>query len=101
MDNPGLQVLSNSDEWIDLPVIPGAVCINVGSTLQHLSGGRMVATMHRVNTALIPEGETRVSLPFFLLPKFDCALRPFFEGTQAGAGTNFSNEDRGLMAAYN
>jgi isopenicillin N synthase-like dioxygenase len=33
--------------------------------------------MHRVNTTLIPFGEDRVSLPFFLLPKMDGPLKPF------------------------
>lgn len=102
---PGLQVLSGSDEWLDMPILPGAVCVNVGSTLQHLSGGKMVATIHRVNTSLIPDGETRISLPFFLLPKFEGALIPFSaddSGIQAtGGGTDYGSEDRGMMAAYN
>jgi isopenicillin N synthase-like dioxygenase len=71
MDTLGLQVRAKGGEWVDMPVIPGAVCVNAGSTLQHLSGGRMVATVHRVNTALIPEGTTRMSCPFFLMPRFE------------------------------
>lgn len=102
MDEPGLQVLGNDNEWVEMPVVPGAVCVNVGSTLQHLSGGRMIATVHRVNTACIPNGRTRVSLPFFLLPRFTGALTPFdFDPCAPGAGTDYATADRGMMAAYN
>ena len=81
-DRPGLQVVAAEGQWINapvtcrtaegsynVPVIPGSVIVNTGGTLMHLSEGRYSATLHRVNTTLIPEGETRVSMPYFLLPK--------------------------------
>ena len=110
MDAPGLQVLAKGGHWVDMPLIPGAVCVNAGSTLQHLSGGRMVATMHRVNTLLIPDGTTRISAPFFLMPRFDAQLDPFVDPAAAGTDgdeeeddtrTDYINQDRGLAAAFN
>ena len=98
MDAPGLQVLAKGGEWVDMPVIPGAVCVNAGSTLQHLSGGRMVATMHRVNTTLIPAGTTRISCPFFLMARFDAELTPF-DGEDDS--TDYREQDRGVAAAFN
>ena len=81
-DRPGLQVVAGEGDWVNapvtcrtapgdynVPVIPGSVIVNTGGTLMHLSEGRYSATLHRVNTLLIPEGETRVSMPYFLLPK--------------------------------
>merc|ERR1712096_530796 len=82
-----------------MPVIPGAVCVNAGSTLQHLSGGRMVATMHRVNTCEIPDNTTRVSCPFFLMCRFDAKMIPF--GKADEFGTNYPDQDRGMAAAFN
>ena len=83
-DGPGLQVVAGEGNWVDapvtcrtapgdyaVPVIPGSVIVNTGGTLMHLSEGRYSATLHRVNTTLIPRGETRVSMPYFLLPKMD------------------------------
>ena len=74
-DRPGLQVVAGEGNWVnapvtcrtapgdyDVPVIPGSVIVNTGGTLMHLSEGRYSATLHRVNTLLIPEGETRVSI---------------------------------------
>jgi isopenicillin N synthase-like dioxygenase len=108
MDAPGLQVLAKGGEWVDMPVIPGAVCVNAGSTLQHLSSGRMIATMHRVNSCQIPDNTTRVSCPFFLMPRFDAKLTPFRTPFgEAGSddtstdGTNYPDQDRGVAAAFN
>jgi isopenicillin N synthase-like dioxygenase len=100
-DKPGLQVLMRRDTWVNVPVIPGAVVVNVGSTLMHLSNRRMVATVHRANTLLIPPDETRVSLPFFLLPKFDGDLIPFDE-TPSSSDENWlikKGRDRGIVCA--
>jgi hypothetical protein len=100
-------------------VIPGSVIVNTGGTLMHLSKGRYAATMHRVNTTLIPYGDDRVSLPFFLLPKFEGPLTPFGSsvaeeaeeadeeagagaGVGGGGGTGYEMErDRGVNASVN
>ena len=114
-DRPGLQVVAGPGEWIDapvtcrtaggdyhVPVIPGSVIVNTGGTLMHLSEGRYSATLHRVNTTLIPEGETRISMPYFLLPKMEGDLVPFGRShvTQGAAGYN-PGRDRGANACVN
>ena len=115
-DRPGLQVVAGEGQWInapvtcrtaegnyDVPVIPGSVIVNTGGTLMHLSEGRYSATLHRVNTTLIPEGETRVSMPYFLLPKMEGDLVPFgkSEVDTVGAGGYESGRDRGANASVN
>ena len=115
-DRPGLQVVAAEGQWIDapvtcrtapgnyhVPVIPGSVIVNTGGTLMHLSEGRYSATLHRVNTTLIPEGETRVSMPYFLIPKMEGDLVPFgkTEADSIGAGGYESGRDRGANASVN
>ena len=115
-DRPGLQVVAAEGQWIDapvtcrtapgnyhVPVIPGSVIVNTGGTLMHLSEGRYSATLHRVNTTLIPEGETRVSMPYFLIPKMEGDLVPFgkSEADSIGAGGYESGRDRGANASVN
>ena len=115
-DRPGLQVVAAEGEWIDapvtcrtapgdyhVPVIPGAVIVNTGGTLMHLSEGRYSATLHRVNTTLIPKGETRVSMPYFLIPKMEGDLIPFgkSEAGSVGVGGYESGRDRGANASVN
>ncbi|ESK88360.1 2og-fe oxygenase [Moniliophthora roreri MCA 2997] len=63
-DSPGLQVMSPSGEWVDVPVIEGAFVVNVGDMFDMLTGGRFVSRRHR---ALSPPagGPDRHSFPFF------------------------------------
>eukprot|EP00947_MAST-08B_sp_MAST-8B-sp1_P003016 g3016.t1 len=79
-DQPGLEVLSKDGrEWVDVPYdVPGGVCVNIGASLMKLSGGKMLATTHRVNPLKIVAAH-RVSLPYFLLPSLDGELIPFDE----------------------
>lgn len=75
-NEPGLQVLKlDGKTWADAPVIPGAIIVNIGGSLQYLSGKRMVATVHRVNS--LKPTKRRISLPYFLLPSLDVDLEPF------------------------
>lgn len=115
-DRPGLQVVAGEGDWVnapvtcrtcegdyDVPVIPGSVIVNTGGTLMHLSEGRYSATLHRVNTLLIPQGETRVSMPYFLLPKMEGDLVPFGKAVadEKGAGGYQAGRDRGANACVN
>lgn len=114
-DRPGLQVVAGEGKWIDapvtcqtasqeyqVPVVPGAVIVNSGGTLMHLSKGKIVATLHRVNPTLVPRGETRISMPYFLLPKMDGPLVPFDDGVVGDTATNYNcDRDRGTNAAVN
>lgn len=115
-DRPGLQVVAGEGRWVDapvtcrtapgaysVPVIPGSVIVNTGGTLMHLSEGRYSATLHRVNTTLIPKGETRVSMPYFLLPKMEGDLVPFGKSKASieGAAGYKAGRDRGANACVN
>lgn len=115
-DRPGLQVVAGEGEWMnapvtcrtaegeyEVPVIPGSVIVNTGGTLMHLSEGRYSATLHRVNTTLIPKGETRVSMPYFLIPKMEGDLVPFgkSQAEMEGAAGYKAGRDRGANACVN
>ena len=86
-----------------VPVMPGAVIINTGGSLMHLSEGRYSATVHRVNTTMIPAGDTRISMPYFLLPTMEGDLIPFGKSAVSNTGTSGydSGRDRGANAAAN
>lgn len=61
----GLQV-RHGDGWIDAPPVPGAFVVNIGELLEYATDGYLRATVHRVVSP--PEGETRLSVPFFFNP---------------------------------
>ncbi|KAJ3343477.1 hypothetical protein HDU93_008136 [Gonapodya sp. JEL0774] len=65
----GLQVQNYDGDWISVKPIPHTIVVNTGSFLQFISGGRYVATSHRVR--LNTSGTDRYSWPFFLIPRLD------------------------------
>ncbi len=66
---PGLQVESTSGEWIDVPVVPDSFVVNLGESLQSMTGNYFVATPHRVVTAT-----ARLSAAYFHGPSLDTRL---------------------------
>jgi isopenicillin N synthase-like dioxygenase len=70
---PGLQVLSQSKQWIPAPVRPGEILVNGGNCLVRFTNGRFLATPHRV-TAGRPRD--RYSIPLFYNPNFDAVIEP-------------------------
>lgn len=76
-----LQVmLPGEDRWRGVEPDDRFFVVNVGDALMYLTGGRAVATKHRVLNP--PEdqiaGGARTSIAFFYLPNWNCPLRPVF-----------------------
>jgi len=71
----GLQLLTRTGAWIDVPADPGALVVNVGDMLQECSHGYYRSTTHRV---VNPTGDSarhsRLSLPLFLQPRPEVIL---------------------------
>lgn len=73
-DEPGLEVLSHDGNWVDVPVIPGSVVVNVGLALTELTAGAIQATVHRVNNLKITK--PRLTAPYFFIPALSLPLTP-------------------------
>ncbi|KAG5730175.1 hypothetical protein E4T56_gene11710 [Termitomyces sp. T112] len=71
---PGLQVQNHTGDWIDIPMVEGGVVCNIGMQLMSLTGGKLVATTHRVNSMLI--NEDRYTIPYVLTTKLDKTVTP-------------------------
>jgi isopenicillin N synthase-like dioxygenase len=69
---PGLEVMNQAGDWIDAPPVPGALVVNIGDMMEYWSGGRFVATSHRVRKV----AEERWSFPLFFALDYDVELRP-------------------------
>ncbi len=68
----GLEVMNGAGEWIDAPVIPSALVVNIGDMMEILSAGQFVATSHRVRKVK----EERYSFPLFCACNYDTLIAP-------------------------
>jgi isopenicillin N synthase-like dioxygenase len=64
---PGLQVLSAANKWIDAAPIEGTFVVNFGNAFEAATCGAVKATTHRViaPAAANQGGRVRYSIPFF------------------------------------
>ncbi|KQS66755.1 isopenicillin N synthase family oxygenase [Modestobacter sp. Leaf380] len=73
-DRPGgLQVLDRGGEWVDVPVIPGALMVMVGDLLTEWTGDRWPATLHRVVNPRRDRAmdSSRLAFAFYHHPAYD------------------------------
>lgn len=84
----GLEVRNSTGEWVAAPYIPESLVVNIGDLMAKVSGGRFVATMHRVRapglsasaSAIASQNREaqalgRISVPFFFEPGENCLVR--------------------------
>ncbi|MEM1111871.1 MAG: 2-oxoglutarate and iron-dependent oxygenase domain-containing protein [Pseudomonadota bacterium] len=78
----GLQVEQRAGKWVEAPVVPGALTVNLGEMMVLISGGRWRANPHRVVAE--PGMPECLSLVYFHSPNHDVTL-PDAAGTSAGS----------------
>lgn len=84
-----LQIWGADEKWYYVPYKPGALVINIGDTLEIVSGGHFKATRHRVYTPPADQlHEERLSLVLFNSSVGDLRMAP------AACEYNFQNLDR-------
>jgi|TARA_Y100000034_G_scaffold99247_1_gene121828 isopenicillin N synthase-like dioxygenase len=72
---PGLQVQTKEDEWLDVKCNPGWLVINTGDMLQECSNGYYPSTIHRVvNPKTNNSHLSRYSIPLFIHPRDEVIL---------------------------
>jgi len=76
-DRPGgLQVTTKSGEWFDVPVVEGALVVNIGDLMAEWTNDRWVSTLHRVVNppSDAANDSRRISLVFFHQPNYDAMI---------------------------
>jgi isopenicillin N synthase-like dioxygenase len=71
---PGLQILSDSSEWVDVTPEPDAFIMNVGDALAVWTNDYWKSTIHRVVPIMAPGGTPRRSIALFQDGNFDTPL---------------------------
>jgi isopenicillin N synthase-like dioxygenase len=72
----GLQVLTRSGEWIDVPTRPHVFVVNIGDLLMRWTNDRWLSNMHRVVNPPAGDGRShaRLSIAFFNHPNYDALI---------------------------
>jgi isopenicillin N synthase-like dioxygenase len=72
----GLQVRDRNGGWVDVPVVPGALVVNIGDLMMQWTNDRWISTMHRVVNPPRDAAHSarRISLVFFHQPNYDALV---------------------------
>ncbi len=83
---PGLEVKMRDGSWQAVCVPPGEFVVNFGEMLEFWSGGKVIATPHRV----IGDSHERLSIPLFFNPRHDVNVAPAASEKAILAGDHLS-----------
>lgn len=94
----GLEVRNSNGEWIPAPYVPGSIVVNIGDLMAKVSGGRWIATFHRVRSSKKEGGEPkgRYSVPFFFEPGLNCVVESV-EGDKVVYGEHVLEKMKGWV----
>ncbi len=92
---PGLQIETADGDWIEMPLIPETLVVNLGEILQSITGNYLLATPHRVVTSA-----PRQSAAYFHGPSLDMELAPIAlsEKFTAAVAASPRHQNAGFMA---
>jgi len=71
---PGLQVKSNENKWIEVECNPSWLVINIGDMLSECSNGYFPSTSHRVINPIKNKNKSRYTMPLFIHPRDEVIL---------------------------
>ena len=73
---PGLQARNRDGDWVDVPVVEGALVVNLGDLIMRWTNDRWVSTRHRViNPPVGSDGNrSRISLIYFYECNYDAVI---------------------------
>jgi len=102
----GLEVKSNSGNWIKAPVVKDAFIINIGDMMAHWTNNRWVSTLHRVvepENALNVPSPARQSIAYFMNPNYDAEIKAIPTCVKDGSTSKYAPVLAGdyLMKKFN
>jgi isopenicillin N synthase-like dioxygenase len=99
----GLEVLNAEGDWVPAPYVPETIVVNIGDLLAQVSGGKFVATKHRVRTnsggSSGVDGMGRFSIPFFFEPGEVCVVQSI-EGSESVVYGEYVRAKMGTWVEY-
>lgn len=62
----GLEVETPSKRWLEVPLIPDSIVVNVGDAMSLWSGQALKSTLHKISFDNLPIDQTRWSMAYFV-----------------------------------
>jgi isopenicillin N synthase-like dioxygenase len=88
----GLQVFTQDGDWVDVPVIPGALVVNIGDLMAQWTNDQWISTRHRVANPprdVVADTE-RMSIVFFHQPNYDAVIEVLPTCVEPGVAPKFT-----------
>ncbi|QHI99249.1 isopenicillin N synthase family oxygenase [Xylophilus rhododendri] len=75
-DDKGLQVFNKAGQWVDVPLVPGSLVVNIADLMMQWTNDQWISTLHRVDNPPFETagGNRRQSLVFFHQPNYDAVV---------------------------
>jgi len=77
-DVGGLEVMDRADRWVRVPIIDGALTVNLGDLMMRWTNDRWRSTLHRVVNPpeIANDISRRLSIGMFFIPNYDAVVAP-------------------------
>lgn len=76
-DGAGLQVINKAKQWVDVPLVEGALVVNIADLMMQWTNDEWISTLHRVVNPPFDDAlrnTRRQSLVFFHQPNYDALI---------------------------
>ncbi|VFQ79239.1 unnamed protein product [Cuscuta campestris] len=94
---PGLQILNDKNEWVQVPSLPNALVINVGDTIEVLTNGKYKSVEHR---AVTDKERDRLSIVTFYAPSYEMEIGPLPEMVTEDNPAQFRTYNHGEFSKH-
>jgi len=83
----GLQTQNLKGEWLDVPIIDGALTVNIGDMLEVWSNGIFKSNLHRV----INHSKERYSFPYFASLNYNTLVTPWIKERRSANDSSYQS----------
>jgi isopenicillin N synthase-like dioxygenase len=67
-EQAGLEIQDPQNHWLQVPVVPGGIIVNIGDALSLWTAKALKSTLHRITWENLPHDRDRFSMAYFSQP---------------------------------
>jgi isopenicillin N synthase-like dioxygenase len=66
----GLEIQDPQNQWVQVPIVPNGIVVNIGDALSLWTGKTLKSTLHRITWDNLPYDQDRYSMAYFAQPSY-------------------------------